>query len=160
RMQLKRWGLRYAPRSAGGATRGSGCFSTWSPLMPDNVTNDDLVMNLVDLTLARTPEERADYMQSVCAGDTELLMQVRNYVQWEERMDGFLLDPLYPPALDDRPFEPGQILENRFRVVRLVAEGGMGVVYEAIDEKLERRIAIKCAKPGFRKRLPPEVCNA
>ncbi len=36
----------------------------------------------------------------------------------------------------------------------------MGVVYEAMDERLERRIAIKCAKTGFRKRLPPEVRNA
>ena len=36
----------------------------------------------------------------------------------------------------------------------------MGIVYEAVDEKLERRIALKCAKIGFRKRLPPEVRNA
>ncbi len=28
------------------------------------------------------------------------------------------------------------------------------------DEKLDRRIALKCAKAGFRKRLPPEVRNA
>ena len=31
---------------------------------------------------------------------------------------------------------------------------------EAMDERLDRRIAIKCAKTGFRKRLPPEVRNA
>jgi serine/threonine protein kinase len=36
----------------------------------------------------------------------------------------------------------------------------MGIVYEALDEKLDRRIALKCAKAGFRKRLPPEVRNA
>ena len=36
----------------------------------------------------------------------------------------------------------------------------MGIVYEALDEKLDRNIAIKCAKPGFRKRLPPEVRSA
>src|SRR4029077_18689973 len=28
------------------------------------------------------------------------------------------------------------------------------------DEKLDHRIAIKCAKAGYRKRLPPEVRNA
>ena len=49
---------------------------------------------------------------------------------------------------------------DRFRIVREVAQGGMGIVYEAVDEKLDRRIAIKCAKTGFRKRLPPEVRNA
>jgi hypothetical protein len=36
----------------------------------------------------------------------------------------------------------------------------MGVVYEAWDEKVERRIAIQCAKAGFRERLPPEVRQA
>src|SRR2546430_3337626 len=36
----------------------------------------------------------------------------------------------------------------------------MGIVYEAVDEKLDRRIALKCAKTRFRKRLPPEVRNA
>jgi len=33
----------------------------------------------------------------------------------------------------------------------------MGVVYEATDEKLDRRVALKCAIPGHRDRLPPEV---
>ena len=128
--------------------------------MPAKAQDDDLVMNLVELALARPSEEREDYLRSVCAADTELLSQVRNYVHWEERMNGFLLDPLYPPLSDERPFEAGQVLDHRFRIVREVAEGGMGVVYEAVDEKLERRIAIKCAKAGFRKRLPPEVRNA
>src|SRR5579862_4109156 len=36
----------------------------------------------------------------------------------------------------------------------------MGIVYEATDEKLKRRIALKCGKTGFHKRLPPEVRNA
>jgi tetratricopeptide (TPR) repeat protein len=36
----------------------------------------------------------------------------------------------------------------------------MGIVYEGVDEKLERPVAIKCAKTGFRKRLPPEVRHA
>jgi tetratricopeptide (TPR) repeat protein len=36
----------------------------------------------------------------------------------------------------------------------------MGTVYEAVDEKLDRRVAIKCAKAGFRKQLPPEVRHA
>jgi serine/threonine protein kinase/tetratricopeptide (TPR) repeat protein len=117
-------------------------------------------MNLVELALARPAEEREDYLRGVCAADAELLNQVQNYVRWEERMNGFLLDPLYPHLPDERPFEPGQLLDDRFRIVREVAEGGMGVVYEAVDEKLERRIAIKCAKARFRNRLPPEVRNA
>lgn len=127
--------------------------------MPAKLQDDDLIIGLVELALAQPCEEREDYLRSACAADTELLILVRGYVQWEERMNGFLLDPLYP-ALDEHRFEPGQLLDNRFRIVREVAEGGMGIVYEAVDERLERRIAIKCAKAGFRKRLPPEVRHA
>ena len=36
----------------------------------------------------------------------------------------------------------------------------MGVVYEAWDEKLGRRIAVKCARPGFDARLSPETRHA
>ncbi len=36
----------------------------------------------------------------------------------------------------------------------------MGVVYEASDEKLHRRIALKCALPGHNGRLSPEVLLA
>src|SRR4051812_27919389 len=57
----------------------------------------------------------------------------------------------------DEPFAPGELLVERFRVVRRVAQGGMGVVYEAYDEKLGRRIALKCARAGHGGRLSPEV---
>lgn len=128
--------------------------------MPSKAQDDDLVMNLVELALSRPASERAVYLESACSGDTELLTQVRHYLEWEERMGGFLLDPLYPPPENEHPFEPGDLLCDRFRIEREIAQGGMGIVYEATDEKLKRRIALKCGKTGFHKRLPPEVRNA
>jgi serine/threonine protein kinase len=56
--------------------------------------------------------------------------------------------------------EPGELLEGRFRIVRQVGERGMATVYEAMDEKVGKRIAIKCAKAGFRTRLTPELRHA
>src|SRR5579862_7209981 len=117
-------------------------------------------MGLVESALARPADQRESYVKSVCAHDSELLEEVWKYVEWEERMKGFLLDPLYPQLISEQVFEDGELLDNRFRIVREVAQGGMGIVYEAWDEKLDRRIAIKCAKPGFLKRLPPEVLHA
>ncbi len=128
--------------------------------MPNKAQDDDLVMSLVELALAQAPEDRDRYLHSACAHDSQLFEEVRKYVEWEERMNGFLLEPLYPSPSYNLAFEPGELLDGRFRIVKELAQGGMGIVYEAVDEKLERRIAIKCAKPGFRKRLPPEVRHA
>ena len=127
--------------------------------MQNKAQDDDLVMSLVEMALARAADDRVSYLQNACGHDSQLLEEVWKYVEWEERMKGFLLDPLVLPA-SERGFEPGELLDSRFRIVREVAQGGMGIVYEAMDERLDRRIAIKCAKAGFRKRLPPEVRHA
>ncbi|MDQ6700333.1 MAG: protein kinase [Acidobacteriota bacterium] len=55
------------------------------------------------------------------------------------------------------PFHAGDVLADRFRVVRQIGSGGMGLVFEAVDQKLDRRVALKCAKPSHLDRLPPEV---
>jgi len=124
------------------------------------VQDDDLVMSLVETALAVSTGERQAYIQNACSGNPELFSLVWEYVEAERRMNGFLLEPLYPQLLSEHPFKPGELLDGRFQIVREVAQGGMGVVYEAVDQKLERRIALKCAKSGFRRRLPPEVRNA
>jgi tetratricopeptide (TPR) repeat protein/TolB-like protein len=118
-------------------------------------------MSLVEQALVLPPDQREAYVRSACASDRDLFDQVWNYVQWEQRMNGFLLDPLYPPpVIAEHPFEPDELLDGRFHIIREVGQGGMGVVYEAVDEKLEKRIALKCAKAGFSKRLPKEVRHA
>ena len=128
--------------------------------MPPKLQDDDLVMSLVEMALRKPSSQRLQYVTEACGKDTELFTRVWDYVRWEQQMKGFLSEPLYAPLEVEHPFEPGELLEGRFRIIREVAQGGMGIVYEAIDEKLDRRIALKCAKAGFRKRLPPEVRHA
>src|SRR5258708_162638 len=99
---------------------------------PDNAQDDDLVMSLVDLALAQPDAGRGSFLREACAGDPELFAQVLRYVQWDQRMQGFLLEPLWS-LLAEHHFEPGEVLDGRFRIVREVAQGGMGIVYEAWD---------------------------
>ena len=40
-------------------------------------------------------------------------------------------------------FEPGQVVAERYRVVRFIAQGGMGEVYEAEDVELLQTVALK-----------------
>jgi len=117
-------------------------------------------MKLVEEALGLAESEREQYLQQQCAANPGDFEQARHYVEWEQRMQGFLLEPVIKREEGEPALEPDDLLDNRFRIVREVAQGGMGVVYEAQDEKLQRRIALKCAKAGFGNELPPEVRHA
>ena len=39
--------------------------------------------------------------------------------------------------------EPGQIIDAKYTVIRLIGEGGMGTVYEGENTRIARRVAIK-----------------
>ena len=49
---------------------------------------------------------------------------------------------------DSTSLAAGEVLGNRFKVIRLVARGGMGEVYEAVDLALGARMAIKTVRTG------------
>jgi tetratricopeptide (TPR) repeat protein len=121
---------------------------------------DDLVMDLVDQAQARPAGERDAFLESVCGDNAALLAEVREYLYWEGQMGGFLREPVLSRPAADVNFQPGDLLAGRFRIFREIAHGGMGIVYEALDERLDRRIALKCARAGHGNRLPPEVRHA
>lgn len=128
-----------------------------------NGDRSEQVITLFSEMLRRERPERKKFIEQTCAGDQELYRELSEMLEWEERMGGFLTDPLvgyidFEAA--EQPFQPGQLVADRFRILRFVASGGMGVVYEAFDEKRQQRIAIKCPRPGFAPLLTPELEGA
>jgi serine/threonine protein kinase len=43
----------------------------------------------------------------------------------------------------------GQIIEGKYRIVRLIGQGGMGAVYEGVNQLIDRRVAIKVMLPDI-----------
>ena len=129
--------------------------------MQSESERNELVMELVSVGLEQSPETREIYLRSACAGDAGLFAEVEERLEWEQRMGDFLCQPVVE-VLDllDRPFEPGELVAGRFRVINEAGRGGMGVVYEAHDEKLDCRVALKTAVRGHDNRLTPETVAA
>ena len=47
----------------------------------------------------------------------------------------------------DTTFSPNEVLADRFKIARFIAQGGMGKVYEADDLVLQERVALKTLRP-------------
>jgi eukaryotic-like serine/threonine-protein kinase len=122
--------------------------------------SDDLIITLFLAAMSCPEAERGQFVREACSGDVALQAEVARRVKWETRLNGFLLTPVLARDRFDLVFAPGDTVLRRFRILRVAGEGGMGVVYEAFDEKLGHRIALKCPRFEFRKRLSPEVMKS
>jgi eukaryotic-like serine/threonine-protein kinase len=128
--------------------------------MESSLQSDERMMEIVADASRQPAEERERYLQTACNGDEELRRAVDQALACEAEMGDFLQTPWLEFARLNSPFKPGEIVADRFEIVREIGEGGMGVVYEALDRKRNLKIAIKAAKPGFQRLLTPELEGA
>ncbi len=94
------------------------------------------------------PATRTSYAREAAGHDPELLSELIRLLEQDSGGSGFLSRPAFVgarplPNLDAPFFPPGNIVADRFRIVRFIAGGGMGEVYEAEDLRLGGRVALK-----------------
>jgi tetratricopeptide (TPR) repeat protein/predicted Ser/Thr protein kinase len=65
-----------------------------------------------------------------------------------------------------KPLSPGTVLGERYEIIRLLGQGGMGAVYQAHDRELDRQVALKvirgdmAANPEILRRFKQELILA
>ena len=98
-------------------------------------------------------EARNDYLNQVCGNHPELLERINTLLRLHEEQPGFLESPrvAIDPTLDVAPIaeKPG-IQIGRYKLVHEIGQGGMGMVYMAVQkEPVKRKVALKIIKPGM-----------
>src|SRR5829696_193804 len=101
-------------------------------------------------------EERAAYLDDICAGEPELRQRVEKMLEAQMSARGFLESPpdCYSAAADEAATEgPGAII-GPYKLLEGIGEGGFGVVFMAEQtQPVRRKVALKMLKPGMDTRL-------
>ena len=101
--------------------------------------------------------DRRAFLEHSCEGDASLRAEVDALLSADARAAAEFLRPLtagFPdaasaaPAATDSGWLVGKHV-GRYRVKRLIGAGGMGAVYEALQEQPRRVVALKVVRPGF-----------
>jgi|GEM_PF-1651824 len=152
----------------------------------------ETVDELFAAALELAPEDRSAFLEGACRDSPELKPVVRQMLDREEAMGSFLEQPAFEahrgaaqfaPLEDEEPVAPqyqaaprattgprwkvGDVLNGRFEIVRYIARGGMGEVYEAEDRRLQGvHVGLKtllshsAEDPGMQKRFEREILHA
>jgi tetratricopeptide (TPR) repeat protein len=153
----------------------------------------EIAEQLFVTVLGLDPSERSAYLSKACHDSPALKERVDEMLKEDVLAGSFLRRPLFEPApfnqtsgelptstetvypihrdgaspLYTPQFKPAEILLDRFAVVRFVAKGGMGEVYEVEDRQLRGvHVALKTVLSQYagdllmQERLEREVLNA
>ena len=105
------------------------------------------INELFQATVEFEPERRAVFLDEACSTDEMLRSEVESLLASDEHewklIEQPALEVAAPLLADDQPrLASGQHI-GHYEIVSLIGKGGMGEVYLAKDQKLNRKVALK-----------------
>jgi len=109
---------------------------------------------LYEAALETSGEQRAQFIAEACKDDALLKNELEKLLQSNTESTFPLENPLIRLnnlfRENSKTLSVGQVLLQRFQIVRHLGSGGMGDVYEALDLHLQKgRIALKVIRPSI-----------
>ena len=96
------------------------------------------IRTIFDRVLSSDTAARPALIDQACGPDSDLRAAVQELLANHSNECG-QDHAVVPPLM----FHPGDVVSDRFEIVRFIAVGGMGEVYEVLDRRLELQLALK-----------------
>src|SRR5579885_1412453 len=103
------------------------------------------IAQIYELACERPLAVQASFLLKACGGDEELRREVLSLLRQGVSQDG----PLERVAAHVRTALSAPAFIGKYRIVRLIGEGGMGAVYEAEQDRPHRAVALKVLKSAL-----------
>jgi len=94
----------------------------------------------------RDERARAAFLDDACAGDNSLRERVEALLRSDASADERFLDPIAAMRAGDHAASWIGRTIGRFAIIDVIAEGGMGIVFRAMQDEPRREVAIKVMK--------------
>ncbi len=102
--------------------------------------------------LQQTPEERPNFLDRVCRDDKKLRSEVESLLASFDDATSFMEQPAAEKVasliIESKHLEMGKRF-GHYEIIKQIGEGGMGEVYLAKDNKLDRKVAVKILNEKF-----------